>query len=62
MHWASWIVMLLTSMPMMMYALWRLLKGVEQLTGLSFDDIMHQPQEKKPEAAKITPPADGSPK
>ena len=62
MHCASWIVMLLTSMPMMMYALWRLLKGVEQLTGLSFDDIMHQPQEKKPEAAKITPPADGSPK
>ena len=57
MHWASWIVMLLTSLPMMMYALWRLLKGVEQLTGLAFDDILHQPPDKN----VATPPADGSP-
>jgi hypothetical protein len=57
MHWASWIVMLLTSMPMMLYALWRLLKGVEQLTGLSFDDIMHQPPEKKKTEAAGAQPA-----
>jgi hypothetical protein len=47
MHWMSWPVIVLPSMAMMMYALWRLLKGLEQLTGLELDQIMHQPPEKK---------------
>ena len=29
------------------YALWRLLKGLERLTGLTLDEILHQPPEKK---------------
>jgi hypothetical protein len=56
MHWASWIVMLLTSMPMMLYALWRLLKGVERLTGLSLDDILRQPPAKQANGATAMPP------
>ncbi len=46
MHWASWIVLALTSLPMMMYALWRLLKGVGKLTGLTLEEILHAPAEK----------------
>jgi len=47
MHWMSWPVIVLPSMAMMMYAMWRLFKGVERLTGLELDQIMHQPPEKK---------------
>jgi len=58
MHWASLFVIVLTSLPMMMLALWRLLKGVEQLTGLTLDEIMHQPAAKKADAAGTeVPPA-----
>lgn len=47
MHWASLGGAVLPSMAMMMYALWRLLKGLEQLTGLTLDEILKQPPEKK---------------
>lgn len=43
----SWPVIVLPSMAMMMFALWRLLKGVGRLTGLTLEDIMHAPPEKK---------------
>ncbi|MFI5335829.1 MAG: VC0807 family protein [Opitutales bacterium] len=42
MHLWNWPVIVLPSMAMMLYALWRLLKGLEVLTGLTFDEIMHQ--------------------
>lgn len=51
----SWPVIALPSMAVMMFALWRLLKGVEQLTGLNLDEIMHAPPEKK----KAAMPGDG---
>ena len=47
MHWASLGGAVLPSMAMMMYALWRLLKGLEQLTGLTLDEILKQPPVKK---------------
>ncbi len=47
MHWASLGGAVLPSMAMMMYALWRLLKGVEQLTGLTLDEVLRQPPDKK---------------
>lgn len=56
MTWLSWPVIVVPSMAIMMVALWRLLRGVEDLTGLSFDDIMHAPE--KP-AAKTTGAAMG---
>jgi hypothetical protein len=34
-------------MIVMVFALWRLLKGLEQLSGLTLDEILHQPPEKK---------------
>jgi hypothetical protein len=47
MHWASLFGAMVPSLAMMLYALWRLLQGLERLTGLDFDQIMHQPPPKK---------------
>lgn len=52
----SWPVIALPSMAVMMFALWRLIQGVERLTGLTLDEIMHAPPEKK----KAATPGDGS--
>lgn len=46
MHWASLGGAMLPSMAMMMYALWRLLKGLQQLTGLTLDEILKPPPKK----------------
>jgi hypothetical protein len=47
--WLSYIVIMVPSMVIMIYALWRLIKGLEILSGLTLDEILHQPpaQEKK---------------
>lgn len=45
--WMSYIVIMLPSMAVMIYALWRLLKGLQRITGLTLDEILHQPAEKK---------------
>ena len=42
MHWVSLLGLSLPSMGMMMYALWRMLKGLQALTGLTLDQILHQ--------------------
>ncbi len=51
MHLWSWPVIVLPSMVMMMYALWRLLAGLQKATGLTLDEILKQPPEKKTGAA-----------
>jgi hypothetical protein len=43
----SWPVIVVPSMAIMMIALWRLLKGLEKLSGLTMDEILRQPPEKK---------------
>lgn len=43
----SWPVIVLPSMAMMMFALWRLLKGVERLAGLPMEELFHPPPAKK---------------
>ena len=43
----SWPVIVVPSMIIMVIALWRLLKGLERLSGLTLDEILHQPPEKK---------------
>jgi hypothetical protein len=53
MNLLSWPVIVLPSMAMMMYALWRLLKGLEATTGLTIDEILRQPPAKQ-EAASGT--------
>jgi hypothetical protein len=47
MTWMSWPVIVLPSMVMIMFALWKLLKGVERLTELKFEEIMHAGAERK---------------
>lgn len=42
MHLLSWPVIVLPSMVMTMYALWRLISGLKQLTGLTMDEVFHQ--------------------
>lgn len=48
MTWMSWPVIVVPSMAIMMFALWRLLKGLEKLSGLTMDEILRQPPDKKP--------------
>ena len=43
----SYIVIMVPSMTVMIYALWRLLKGLQILTGLKLEEILHPPAEKK---------------
>ncbi|MEI6862103.1 MAG: VC0807 family protein, partial [Verrucomicrobiota bacterium] len=40
MHWMSLLVIGLPSMVVMAFALWRLLKGLQTLTGLTLDEIL----------------------
>lgn len=45
--WMSYLVIMLPSMAVMIYALLRLLRGLQRLTGLKLEEIMHPPPEKK---------------
>jgi len=56
MHILSWPVIVLPFLVISMYALWKLLNGIEALTGLNFDAIFHQPPDKK----KTAGPGGGS--
>lgn len=47
MHWVSLLGLSVPTMGMMMYALWRLFKGLAQLTGLTIDELLRQPPEQK---------------
>ncbi|MEN8661279.1 MAG: VC0807 family protein [Lentimonas sp.] len=46
----SWPVIAVPSMVIMMVALWMLLKGIKEMTGLELDDILHGAPEKKEDA------------
>jgi len=63
MHWASLAGAMVPSLAMMFYALWRLFTGLEKLTGLEFDEIMHQPPAKAgaAQAAGDAPPPKADP-
>ncbi len=41
MHWISWPVVFLPMLGVLMFALFQLLHGVEKLTGLTGDELMH---------------------
>ncbi len=55
----SWPAIVLPSMVIMMIALWRLLKGLQELSGLTLDEILRQPPEPK-KAAPETGAANGT--
>lgn len=58
MHLVSWPVIVLPSMAMMMFALWKLLHGIKGLTGLQLDEIFKTPPEKPKPAANPAESAD----
>jgi hypothetical protein len=43
----SYVVILVPSLAIMMVAMWRLLGGLEKLTGLKGDELFHAPPPKK---------------
>jgi hypothetical protein len=47
MNLLSWPVIVIPSMLMMMFALWRLIGGIRRLTGLAFEDIFRAEAAKK---------------
>jgi hypothetical protein len=47
MHLLSWPVIVLPSLAMTLFALWRLLAGLKNLTGLNMDEIFRAPPPKK---------------
>jgi hypothetical protein len=49
--WISYIVIMLPSLAIMLFALWRLMTGLEKLSGLTIDEILRQPPDKKPATA-----------
>ncbi|HEY9250069.1 MAG TPA: VC0807 family protein [Rariglobus sp.] len=46
MHLLSWPIIVIPSMAMMMFALWRLLSGIKHLTGLELEAIFKAPPPK----------------
>lgn len=47
MHWVSMLGLSIPAIGMMMYALWKLMKGLEAISGLTLDEILRQPPEEK---------------
>lgn len=45
-NWISWPVIVLPSMAILVFALFRLLKGIEALTGLKGDELFHHPKKR----------------
>ena len=50
MHWLSVPIIMVPVMAMMMVALWRLIRGMKALTGLTTDEIFKTEPVKKPAA------------
>jgi len=48
MNWLSWPVVMVPSTAVMFYALVKLVKGLESLTGLKGEELFHQPPARKP--------------
>lgn len=46
MSWLSWPIIVVPSMGMMMWALFRLMNGIQKVTGLKTDDIFNTPPPK----------------
>jgi hypothetical protein len=50
MHALSWPVIVIPSMAIMMFALFRLMKGIKELTGLEMEQVLKT--QEKPTARK----------
>lgn len=49
-HWWNWPIIFVPSVGMMMWVLFRMLKTLEELTGLKGDELFHAPPPKAPKA------------
>jgi len=47
MTWVSMLVISVLTLPITGYALWRLIKGIESLSGLKFEEMMHADMKEK---------------
>lgn len=45
--WVSWLVITVPTLAILIYALWRLVKGLQKLTGLDFEGLLHEHHTKK---------------
>lgn len=43
----SWVIIAIPSMAIMMFALFRLMRGIKELTGLELEQVLHGAEEKK---------------
>ena len=43
----SWVAIAIPSMGLMIFAMWMLLSGINKLTGLKLDDVLHSAKEKE---------------
>lgn len=59
MTWVSHTVLIVPNLGITIFVLWRLLSGLQRLTGLSLDDLFHAPA--KPAAPEAPPPAAKTP-
>jgi len=41
-YWVSLLVIGLCTLPLSFYALWKLFQGIEQLTGLKMEEVLHE--------------------
>ena len=50
--WISYLVIAVPSLSIMLFAVFRLFKGITRLTGLTLEEILHPPPEKKAEGTE----------
>ncbi len=55
MHAMSWPVIALPSTAILMFALWRLMKGIESLTGLTMEEVLknHEKSKSEPPTSQV---------
>lgn len=59
MTWLSWPVIALPSMLLTMVILWRLLAGIQELTGLEVEDLLHATGKKETDKTEPAPDRNG---
>ncbi len=52
----SWPVIVVPSMGVMIFVLWRLIKGLRSITGLQLEEILQVKEDAKSSSSKISPP------
>lgn len=59
--WVSYVVIAVPSLGVMVFALWKMFKGIEALTGLTMEEVLHPPPAKEQSAAPPAAPPETPP-